>query len=112
MPCHWVRDGVRPRARTVSEFAAPRSQISPNALSTMLSPHFWPWQLVRQVAFGLFELSPPLSHCSPFATSMMPLPQLSFDLQSAEHPSPAVLLPSSQVSPFVLSVFVSPSRCE
>src|SRR5439155_1120774 len=41
------------------EFAAPASHSSPNALSTMLSPHFWLWQLVRQVALGLFELSPP-----------------------------------------------------
>src|SRR5256885_5915983 len=41
----------------------------------------------------------------------MPLPQVSFDLQSAEQPSPDVVLPSSQISPFVLSSTPSPHRC-
>src|SRR5256885_1048986 len=42
---------------------------------------------------------------------MMPLPQVSLERQSAEQPSPDVWLPSSQTSPLVLSVIVSPQRC-
>src|SRR5256885_2093027 len=40
----------------------------------------------------------------------MPLPQVSFDLQSLEQPSPAVVLPSSQTSPSALSTTPSPQR--
>src|SRR5947209_3342485 len=41
----------------------------------------------------------------------MPLPHVSFDLQSLEQPSPLVVLPSSQISPLVLSRMPSPQRC-
>src|SRR5437588_296060 len=102
---------VRQAASGAFEFAAPLSHCSPNALSTTVSPHFCDWQLVRHVALGLFELSPPASHCSPLIGSITPLPQVSFDLQSAEQPSPETVLPSSQTSPFVLSRMPSPQRC-
>src|SRR5689334_19956929 len=74
------------------------------------SPHFCGWHVVRQVAFGELELRPPLSQTSPLIVSMTPLPQVSLDLQSAEQPSPAVVLPSSQASPLVLSRMLSPPR--
>src|SRR5204863_3242625 len=49
-------------------------------------------------------LSGPLSQTSPLAVSTMALPQLSFDLQSAEQPSPSRTLPSSQASPVAVSM--------
>src|SRR5437016_8267772 len=48
------------------------------------------------------------SHASPAAISTTPLPQLSFDLQSAEQPSPSLWLPSSQASPAAVSVIPLP----
>src|ERR1041385_648592 len=53
---------------------------------------------------------PPASHCSPFAVSMMLLPQTSSDLQSAEQLSPEITLPSSQTSPDAVSLMPSPQR--
>src|SRR5205823_2208253 len=73
--------------------------------------HFCLRHVVRHVAFGLFEFDAALSHCSPFTVSMMPLPHVSFDLQSAEQPSPDTPLPSSHTSPLVLSRMLSPQRC-
>ena len=88
-----------------------RSAFVVTAVSMMVSPHDCVLQVVRQVAWGLLELSPPLSHCSMSTISMMTLPQVSFDLQSAEQLSPDTTLPSSQTSRFVLSRIVTPQRC-
>src|SRR4029077_13167873 len=62
-------------------------------------------------AFGALLFAAPASHCSPFAVSTIELPQVSFDLQSLEQPSPETVLPSSQTSPLVLSSTPSPQRC-
>src|SRR3569623_1042168 len=73
------------------------------------SPHVCSLQFVRHAAFGRFEFTPrPRSPCSPFATSTIELPHVSSDLQSAEQPSPEIVLPSSQTSP--VSTIWSPQR--
>ena len=78
------------------------------AVSMIVSPHLRSLQSVRHVAFGLLLFAAPASHCSPFAMSMMPLPQVSSDPQFAEQPSPEIALPSSHTS--ALSRIVSPQR--
>src|SRR3569623_1689608 len=50
----------------------------------------------------------PSSHSSPLTRSTPPLPHVSFDVQSAEQPSPAVELLSSQTSPRAVSMMPSP----
>src|SRR3569623_1966576 len=87
------------------------SQTSPRAVSMMPSPQRAGLQFGRHVAFGALELPEPASHCSPVFASTMLLPQVSFDLQSAEQPSPARLLPSSQNSLCEASTMRSPHRC-
>src|SRR5439155_5949626 len=89
----------------------PTSHHSARVLSEMASFPTRRSSDVRHGAFGLFELFTPASHCSPLIVSTMPLPQVSFDLQSPEQPSPDTLLPSSQTSPFVVSTIPSQQRC-
>src|SRR2546425_1286358 len=114
-PQRCGRQVVRHAAFGLLLFAAPASHDSPSdesttpsplpptGVSTTPPPLFGREPPTRHVAFVLFDFAPPLSHCSPLTASMTPLPHVSFDLQSPEHPSPFVLLPSSQTSPFVLS---------
>jgi hypothetical protein len=108
-PQRWGKQFVRHDAFGRFEFAPPRSQTSDSVrLSMIASPQRGSLQSARHGAFAVFALFAPASHCSPFAESMMPLPQPSVDLQSAEQPSPEVVLPSSHASP--VSVMPSPQR--
>src|SRR5436305_1850028 len=88
-------------------FIMPSSHCSPCSGSTTMSPHACSLQVVRHAASGLFELPVPRSHCSNIV-STMPLPQTSSDRQSAEQPSPEMLLPSSQTSPRAVSTTLLP----
>src|SRR3569623_366344 len=93
------------------ELFVPRSHASPSTVSVIASPHTGSLQVGRHAAFGALELPAPASHCSPVLASTILLPQVSIDLQSAEQPSPARLLPSSQTSLCVTSTMRSPHRC-
>src|SRR5262245_17172476 len=64
----------------------------------MPSPQRRGLQSGRQSASGSVEFAVPSSHCSPTETSTWPLPHFSSDRQSAEQPSPDLLLPSSHTS--------------
>ena len=83
-------------ASGVSAFALPASHASLSIASTMPLPHTGSVQSCSHAVPSMFW---PLSHCSPFWASTIALPHVSFDWQSGEQPSPAVLLPSSQTSP-------------
>src|SRR3569623_1842834 len=97
---------VRDVACGAFEFAEPASHCS--LKSRMPSPHLGSVQSLWQPSLLIEFLS---SHCSPFAASTMPLPHVSFDLQSFLQRSPELFLPSSHCSPFVLSTIRSPQRC-
>src|SRR2546425_1074140 len=90
---------VRHGALGAFELLAPASQTSPSVVSTFFSLILRPPRSALFPDSALFGSVSPSSHCSPLIVSMMPLPQVSFDLQSAEQLSPETLLPSSQTSP-------------